>query len=168
MNSRRILAGAILAAAAIAIVPVRSLMADTAGTETARLGPAGHGPWGPERVFEKLGLTPAQEQSVQGILAAQRPALKNLHEQIRANLQKLHQLSPDDPNYAATATQVSQATGALTTQAIAAGSDLRAQLFAVLDPGQKAKLLAMEAKMRARFEGHARHWRDRGPPPPGP
>jgi Spy/CpxP family protein refolding chaperone len=176
---RNLLAGGLLAAAALATAAGAAPAAadDASSPPPPPPGPhgwAGHGPghhgFGPERIFSKLGLTADQQQSVDAILAAKRPDLKSLHQQMRANSLKLWQTKPDDPNYAETVAEVSQANAALTTQQITMMADLRAQLYGVLTQPQKVQLAALEAKMQARMQQHGMrgHPPGAGGPPPGP
>jgi Spy/CpxP family protein refolding chaperone len=175
---RFLLAGSLLAAAALATA---AGAAPAAADEASSAPPpppgphgwGGHGPrhhgWGPQRLFSKLGLSADQQQSVEAILAAKRPELKSLHQQMRANSQKLWQTKPDDPNYAGTVAEVSQANAALLTQQITMTADLRAQLYGVLTQPQKTQLAALEAQMRAHMQERFKHGHPPGaggPPPP--
>jgi periplasmic protein CpxP/Spy len=170
-----LLAASLLATATLA-AGAAPAVADDASTAPPPPGPhgwAGHGPgrhgFGAERIFSKLGLTADQQQSVEAILAAKRPDLKGVHEQMRANSLKLGQTKPDDPNYAGTVAEVSQANAALMTQQITLRADLRAQLYGVLTQPQKIQLAALEATMRARMQQHGMHGHPPGaggPPPP--
>ena len=141
--------------------------APAAAMEPMHGGQPGH--FGPQHMYEKLGLSATQKSSSDAVFAAKGPALKNLHEQIRTNMEKLHQISPDDPGYSATISQLAQANGSLTTQLISAEADMRAQVFAILTPAQRTQLKAMEAKMRdhmrEEMKGEAGHWGHHGPPP---
>ncbi len=119
---------------------------------------------GPEQMFEQLGLSADQKARVDAIMAAQGPALKNLHEQMRTNMEKLHSTKPDDPNYGALVSQVAQTNGSLMTQAISAQGDMHARLYAILTPAQRTQLEQMQAKMCEHMKDGAGHWRHHPPP----
>ena len=124
-------------------------------------------------MFHMLELSDQQRQSMRSIMETAGPDMKSLHQQMRANAEKLHRITPDDKNYASVLAQVSGDNGKLTTQMIAKKADLRAKLYAVLTPEQKTKLAAMKAKWRE-HEHEPMHHGPRGDgksgdmPPPAP
>jgi Spy/CpxP family protein refolding chaperone len=165
MNSiRNSIAAALMALGVVSMLPATAAVAAAPPPDA---GPGMHGDHhrGPERMFEKLGLSADQKAKVDAIMAAKGPALKNLHEQMRTNMEKLHSIKPDDPNYSALVSQVAQSNGALTTQAISAQGDMHAQLYAVLTPAQRTQLQEMQSKMHDRMKEGGKHWGHR--PPPG-
>ena len=161
---------AILAAGMISIASA----ADAAPPEPMGAMHEGHawheGHFGPQRLYEKLGLSVEQKTKTDAVFAAKGPMLKDLHEQMEANMEKLHQISPDDPNYGATVSRLAQANGSLMTQMISAHGDMRAQLFAILTPAQRTQLAVMESKMHEHMRNHMKGGAGRsghdGPPPP--
>jgi len=168
---RTFVAGTLAAGAALVAISLplatagaASPATDNAATATADAPSAGwhggHHGWGPARLYAQLGLNVEQQASVKSILAAAGPGLKSLHQQIRANSMKLRQTSPDDPNYASIANEVSQTHGTLSTQLVAHMADVRSQLYAILTPEQKTQLAALEAKWKA---NGARRWGSPGP-----
>jgi periplasmic protein CpxP/Spy len=147
-------AGAVLTAAA-------GMSAASAADEAATAPPAptepqGHG-WhhhrGPWHLLGKLGLSAAQKEQIKGIMTAAGPQMKSLHEQMHANMQKLQQTQPTDPNYTSIASQVSQTHGSLSAQAMTQRAEIRSQVFKVLTPAQQTQLTALEAQMRAHKHG---------------
>ncbi len=164
MNALRAgLAAAILASSWTAIGP--SFAADSPVPGGPRIGgPRDSGPMR-ERIYEKLNLTADQKSKVDAIFDSQGASLKSLHEQIHGNMQRLHAVKPDDPNYATTVSDVSQANGSLTSQAITAEADLRAKVYAVLTPAQRTQLEAMETRMHERMRNGG-GWHHGPPPPP--
>ncbi|MGO8976505.1 MAG: Spy/CpxP family protein refolding chaperone [Steroidobacteraceae bacterium] len=166
---RTFVAGTLAAAAALVAIslPLATAGAASPATDNAATANAptagpygGHHGWGLAHLYAKLGLTVEQQASVKSILAAAGPGLKSLHQQIRANTMKLRQTSPDDPNYASIANEVSQTHGTLSTQLVAHMADVRSQLYAILTPEQKMQLAALEAKWKA---NGARRWGGHGP-----
>jgi periplasmic protein CpxP/Spy len=171
---RIFVAGALVSGAAVVAASLPLAIAGAApqavdGTEAPSTpgggmgyGHHGHRPgWGLAHLYSKLGLSADQQASVKSILDAARPGLKNLHQQMRANSLKLRQTTPDDPNYASVAAEVSQTHGTLSTQLVSQMADVRSKLYAVLTPAQKTQLAALEAKWQA---NGAKRW-ERGPAP---
>ena len=157
---------ALLAGSAFAAAPANPSPAPPPGMH------AGHGEHGPQHLFDKLGLSADQKARVDAVFQSKGTQVKDLHEKMRANMDKLHQAKPDDPNYAALVSQVAQDNGALTTQAISAMGDMHAQLYAVLTPAQRKQFEQMQTKMHERMKEHG--WRrgprghGEGPPMMGP
>jgi Spy/CpxP family protein refolding chaperone len=145
--------GAMLAAAAFSTVD-----AQDATTAPAPPPPGAHG-WhhhhGPWHMLSKLGLSDQQKAQVKTIFTNARPQMQSLHQQIRANQQKLQQTQPTDANYSSIASQVSQTHGSLSAQMMAQQADVRAQIFKVLTPAQQTQLATLEAQMRARKQAWA-------------
>ena len=152
-------------AAALMALGAASMLPATAALAAPPPPDAGDHQRGPERMFEKLGLSADQKAKIDAIMAAKGPAMKSLHEQMRTNMEKLHSTKPDDPNYTALVSQIAQANGSLTTQEISAQGDMHAQLYAVLTPAQRTQLQAIQAKMHDRMKQGGKHWGHR--PPPG-
>jgi periplasmic protein CpxP/Spy len=105
------------------------------------------GPW---HLLGKLNLSADQKQQVKDIMTAARPQMQSLHEQMHANMLKLQQTKPTDPNYSSVASQVSQTHGALAAQALTQHAEMRAQIFKILTPEQQTELATLEAQMGAR------------------
>jgi len=148
-------AGALLTAASS--VSVASAADDTT---TAPPPPPGaqepHG-WhhhgGPWHLLSKLNLSADQKAQVKTIMTAARPQMESLHQQMRANMLKLQQTAPTDPNYATITSQVSQAHGSLQAQMLTQHAEIRSQVFKVLTPAQQAQLSTLEAQMQAHKHG---------------
>jgi periplasmic protein CpxP/Spy len=160
----RVIAGGLLACMAMVVAagPVAAAVADAPGAPAD--APPVHG-WHHHHgdgaaMFRRLGLTDAQRASMKSILEAARPAIKDLHEQMRANFKLLQQTTPDDSNYAQVAARVGQENGALTTQLINARSKVFSQCYALLAPDQKSHLAELQAKHAKWMDEHKR------PPPP--
>jgi len=111
-----------------------------------------------DKIGQELGLTPEQHQTIQGLFQQAKPGFEQLHKQMRANAELLAKTRPDDNAYQTVVANVSQSTSEITAQLVLQGSQLRAQIFAVLTPEQKTKLAGIEARMKDHFDG-------RGHPP---
>jgi Spy/CpxP family protein refolding chaperone len=144
---------ALTGAAGISIAGAADAAGDAAAAAQA---PAGHQGWhhGPWRLLGKLDLNAAQNQQVKEILAAARPQMQSVHEQMQANSLKLQQTKPTDPNYASIAAAASQTHGSLSAQMMTQRADIRAQVFKVLTPAQQTQLAALEAEMQAKRQAH--------------
>jgi periplasmic protein CpxP/Spy len=159
MNSiRKLLAGSLLAAGALAAsaagISIAAAADDAAVTPPPPGGPHGgpHG-WhhrGPGRLLSKLNLTDAQKAQVKTIMTNAGPQMKSIHEQMRANSLKLRQTQPNDANYANVVSEVSQANAGLHSQMTTQRAEVRASVFKVLTPAQQQQLAALEAQMQER------------------
>jgi Spy/CpxP family protein refolding chaperone len=88
-------------------------------------------------------------------MTAAKPEMQSLHQQMRANMQKLQQTQPSDANYSTIASQVSQTHGSLSAQMMTQQANVRAQIFKVLTPAQQTQLATLQAQMAARREAAA-------------
>jgi protein CpxP len=160
MKSIRNLLTATLLTAGAALTAATSMSiasaADEAATTPTPPPPGAHG-WhhhrGPWHLLGKLDLSAAQKEQIKGIMTAARPQMQSLHEQMKANMLKLQQTKPTDPNYTSIASQVSQTHGSLSAQAMTQRAEVRAQVFKVLTPEQQTQLATLEAQMQARKHG---------------
>jgi Spy/CpxP family protein refolding chaperone len=155
MKSIRNLLTATLLTAGAVLTAATSMSIASAADEATTTPPAAPGPhgWhhgrGPWHLLGKLGLSATQKQQVKDIMAAARPQMQSLHEQMQANSLILRQTQPTDPNYAGIASKVSQTHGSLSAQMMTQHADVRAQVFNVLTPAQRTQLAALEAQMPA-------------------
>jgi Spy/CpxP family protein refolding chaperone len=149
---RNLLAGSLMAAAALATTATGISVATAADDTAPAPGPhgwhhhAGH-------LLSKLNLTSDQQASVKAIMANAGPQMKSIHQQMRANSLKLQNTQPNDPNYANVVAEVTQANGALHSQMISQQAEVRAQVFKVLTPAQQTQLQALQAQRQSRWQG---------------
>jgi periplasmic protein CpxP/Spy len=168
MNSiRKLLAGSMLAAGALATAAASISIATAAAADPATTTPPaggmggwhhhhrhGHGHW----MLSKLNLTDAQKAQVKSIMTAAGPQMKSIHQQMHANSMKLSQMAPNDGAYAAAVQEVSQADGALHAQMITQREQVRASVFKILTPPQQQQLAAMKAEMQAKMQARQQAW----------
>jgi Spy/CpxP family protein refolding chaperone len=159
MKSIRNLLTATLLTAGAVLTAAAGMSIASAQTMTAQpTPPPGPHEWhhhrGPWHLLGKLGLSDAQKAQIKALMTAARPQMQSLREQMHANMLKLRQTQPSDPNYAGIASQVSQAHGSLSAQMVTQHANLRAQVFKVLTPAQQTQLAALEAQMQARMQAH--------------
>jgi len=125
-------------------------------TTTPPAAPSGHHGWhhhrGPWHLLSKLDLSDAQKTQIKSIMTAAKPEMQSLHQQMRANMQKLEQTQPSDANYSTIASQVSQTHGSLSAQMMTQRANVRAQIFKVLTPAQQTQLATLRAQMAARWQ----------------
>jgi periplasmic protein CpxP/Spy len=150
---RTLLAGSLLASAALALAAT-SISIATAADDTAAAAPAAPGPYGwhhhHAHLLSKLNLTAEQQASVKAIMSNAGPQMKSIHQEMRANSLKLQSTQPNDPNYANVVAEVTQANGSLHSQMISQQAAVRAQVFKVLTPAQQTQLAALQAQMHSR------------------
>ncbi len=156
-------------AALLAVVVLGAAAIAAAGDEKHENGWSGHehGP-GSDAMFgagffgadiarmgDQLGLSAEQRQSIKGIFDAARPQMQAMRESMRVQADKLRGTQPDDPNYATVVAQVSQSAAELASKMVTDGSQLRSQVYGLLNKEQKAKLPQIEAQMREQhFQRH--------------
>jgi len=166
-SNRNLLAGSLLASAALWAAATSISVATAADEATTAAPPApGAHAWhhhhGAGHLLAKLNLSAEQQASVKTIMANAGPQMKSIHQEMRANSLKLRQTQPNDPNYANVVAQVTQANGSLHSQMITQKEAVRAQVFKVLTPAQQTQLAALQSQMQAQMQ--ARMQSRRGPP----
>jgi periplasmic protein CpxP/Spy len=169
MNSiRKMLAGSLLAAGALAVTAAGISIATAADTGATTTPPAdgngggwhhhhhhhGRGHW----MLAKLNLSDAQKAQVKSIMTAAGPQMRSIHQQMHANSMKLSQMAPNDAGYPATVAEVSQANASLHAQMITQREQVRASVFKILTPAQQQQLAAMKAEMQAKMQAHQAAW----------
>ena len=161
MNSiRNLLAGSLLAAAALATAAASISIATAADDAAATLPPAEeHDGWHHHHrhadghwMLSKLNLSDAQKAQVKAIMSAAGPQMKSIHQEMRANSEKLSSTAPNDPSYASVVSEVSQANASLHAQMITQQEQVRASVFKLLTPAQQQQLAALKAEMQANMQ----------------
>ena len=105
-----------------------------------------------ERMTAELGLSADQQQRIKGIQEANRPAMQQLRQDLRATAERLRRVQPDDPAYASVVAEGSRRAGELTARMVQDAAQLRAQVWQVLTPEQRVKMAAKQAERRARMQ----------------
>jgi protein CpxP len=108
----------------------------------------GFGKRGGGMMLRGLDLTEEQKTQIKAIRQASRESMKPLHEQMKANRQKLAQLSESGTFDEAQVQAIAAEHGQLSAQMLVAREKVKAQIFNVLTPEQKAKA----AEMKAQFQ----------------
>ncbi len=124
----------------------------------ALAGPHGVGPHGGPDLARMLGhmsaeldLSAEQRETVRRALEARRDEIRTLHGQLRANHRELRDLDPTDPGYQTLANSLAQRQGELTTRMALLRSETHAEVMAVLEEDQQARLMEMRAERMARM-----------------
>jgi Spy/CpxP family protein refolding chaperone len=151
MKSIRNLLWPTLLTAGAALTAAAGMSAASAADEAAapRTAQGWHHHGGPWHLLSQLNLSASQKQQIKDIMTTAHPQMQSLHEQMHANMQKLQQTAPTDPNYSSIASQVGQTHGSLAAQALSQRAEVRAQVFKVLTPAQQSQLTTLEAQMRS-------------------
>lgn len=118
-----------------------------------RFGDHGHrGHHGMHEAFAKLNLTDAQKASIKQITQASREQNKGQWQALRTQREAFEQMTPDQVGYQAAAARLAQAEGQATQTRIEQRAKVKAQVYAVLTPAQKAQLATMRSEREARRE----------------
>jgi Spy/CpxP family protein refolding chaperone len=113
-----------------------------------------------DHMTAELDLTAEQREAVRETLESRREETRSLHEELRANHRELRNLDPEDPNYQTLANTLAQRRGELTSRMTLLRSQTHADIMALLDDEQQAKLAGMRAERmtqmaeRRQFPGH--------------
>jgi Spy/CpxP family protein refolding chaperone len=99
-------------------------------------------------ILRQLDLTTEQKTKVESIDGAARPQMESLAKSTRENMVQLMSTSPQDPGYAAL--EENAKSNALAH--IKLISDTQTQIYAVLTPEQQAKIPAIVAAEKAKWE----------------
>jgi Spy/CpxP family protein refolding chaperone len=170
---RNLLTATLVTAGAVLTAAAGMSMASAADDATTTQPPGPHEPGpheghhheGPWHLLGKLGLNATQKQQIKDIMTAAHPQMESLHQQMHANMLKLQQTKPTDPNYTTIVSQVSQTHGSLSAEMLTQHAEVRAQVFKVLTPAQQTQLGTLEAQMQA--HKHGAWGGPRGPNPDG-
>jgi len=157
MKSIRNLLTATLLTAGVLLTAATGVSAASAADAAAGAPPPGnpgrHHHGGPWHLLSKLDLNASQKQQIKSIMTAAHPQMESLHERMHANMLKLQQTKPTDPNYTSIVSQASQTHGSLSAQMLTQHAEVRAQVFKVLTPAQQTQLATLEAERQAHKHG---------------
>jgi Spy/CpxP family protein refolding chaperone len=123
-------------------------------------GPGGshggpHGGWHGHRqgqfmAFKKLNLSDAQRSSIKQIMQSSFAATKSQRQALSQQRQAFESMTPDQVGYQSAAASLAQAAGSATQARVQQMAKVRAQVYAVLTPAQKAELATMKTQREAR------------------
>lgn len=129
-------------------------------------GPAGHGPAGMQHHgwrghghghgfgmgFHGLDLTDAQRTSIRQIMKDSFARNQPQRQALRQQRDAFQSMTPDQVGYQAAAARLAQTEADATRVRVQQQADVRAKIYAVLTPQQKAKMATMRADRQARME----------------
>ncbi|MGD9561307.1 MAG: Spy/CpxP family protein refolding chaperone [Pyrinomonadaceae bacterium] len=126
----------------------------TQDNEHADRGRRGHHRGGFGMMFRGLGLTEDQKAKMKELRSASHTNLKPTFEALRANRQKMKELTANGAFDEAQVTAIANDQASLSAKLIVERHRMKAQFFSILTDDQKAKLAEIEAK---RSEGRKAH-----------
>jgi periplasmic protein CpxP/Spy len=133
---------------ALATVAMAAPVGQDAGMHHGRHG-HGHGH---DMAFRKLDLTDAQRASIKQIMHASFAQNKTQWTALRQQRSAFESMTPDQVGYQAAAARLAQAEGDATRVRVQQKATVRAQIYALLTPTQKAKMATMNTERQARRE----------------
>jgi Spy/CpxP family protein refolding chaperone len=107
---------------------------------------------GQDMAFRKLDLTDAQRASIRQIMHASFAQNKTQWTALRQQRGAFESMTPDQVGYQAAAARLAQAEGDATRVRVQQKASVRAQIYALLTPAQKAKMATLKAEKQARRE----------------
>lgn len=102
--------------------------------------------------FRKLDLTDAQRASIKQIMHANFAQNKTQWAALRQQRRAFESMTPDQVGYQAAASRLAQAEADATRVRVQQKATVRAQIYALLTPAQKAKMATMKTERQARRE----------------
>lgn len=112
--------------------------------------------------LQGLELRSEQRAAIQAIVERYRTRAWELSNQGTEARERFTATLPDDPAYADATAAAAEAAAAIVAEGVRLMSELRAEVFAVLDPVQQQRLKEQSAKAERRWE----EWRERHRAPP--
>jgi len=100
--------------------------------------------------FQKLNLTDAQRASIKQIMHSSFAQNKTQRQALRQQRSAFESMTPDQVGYQAAAASLAQAEAAATQVRVQQKATVRAQIYAVLTPTQKAQMATMKLAKQAR------------------
>jgi periplasmic protein CpxP/Spy len=133
---------------ALATVAMAAPAGQDAGMQQSRHG-HGHGH---DMGFRKLDLTDTQRASIKQIMHASFAQNKTQWTALRQQRDAFESMTPDQVGYQAAAARLAQAEADATRVRVQQKATVRAQIYALLTPAQKAKMTTMKTEKQARRE----------------
>jgi Spy/CpxP family protein refolding chaperone len=107
---------------------------------------------GQDMGFKKLNLTDAQRASIKQIAHSSFAQNKTQWQALRQQRSAFESMTPDQVGYQAAAASLAQAEADATRVRVQQKATVRAQIYAVLTPAQKAQMATMKQEKQARRE----------------
>ena len=100
--------------------------------------------------FKKLGLTDAQRSSIKQIMKASFAANRTQRKALAQQRTAFETMTPDQVGYQAAASNLAQVKGDAMRTRVLQQANVRAQVYAVLTPTQKAELATLQTQRQVR------------------
>lgn len=140
-------------ASALAIGTTAAMAAPGAGgPHSSGHGWHGHHGHSQMMMLHKLDLSDAQKASVKQIISTHRTQNKAPREALRKQRAAFESMTPNQVGYQAAAARLAQAEGQATQARVQQKANLRAQIYAVLTPEQRAQSATLKTQAQARRE----------------
>ena len=144
----------------IAIIALAVLATGVMFAVAQRSGDDKKGGWGGRgghhrggMMLRGLDLTDEQKAKVEEIMEAEKTKVQPVFAALKANREKLHDLTANGAFDEAQVTALAGEQGDLSAQLIVEKERVKSQIFAILTDEQKAQAAEMRAKMKDRFKG---------------
>ena len=131
---------------ALATLAVAAPAGQNAGMHQGRHS-HGHGH---EKDFSKLDLSDTQRASIKQIMQTSHAQNRTQWETLRQQRSAFESMTPDQVGYQAAAARLAQAEGDATRVRVQQKATVRVQIYAVLTPTQKAKMVTLKTQKQAR------------------
>ncbi|MBU3673034.1 MAG: periplasmic heavy metal sensor [Sinobacteraceae bacterium] len=103
-----------------------------------------------QRLADDLQLTPQQRGKITEHVATHGPEMRRIATDMAGQSRALRELNPADPKFTAAVNEASKRMGDLSAQLVRQGGELRAKVWQVLTPEQRAKADARQQQMKQR------------------
>jgi Spy/CpxP family protein refolding chaperone len=120
-----------------------------------------------QRLADDLQLTPQQRGKITEHVATHGPEMRRLAAEMAKQSRALRELNPADGKFTAAVNEASKRMGDLSTQMVRQGGELRAKVWQVLTPEQRAKADSRQQQMKQRRMEMRERRERRGPGPQG-
>jgi Spy/CpxP family protein refolding chaperone len=116
-----------------------------------------------QRLADDLQLTPQQRGKITEHVATHAPEMRRLATEMARQSRALRELNPADGKFNATVNEAAKRMGDLSAQLVRQGGEMRAKVWQVLTPEQRAKADERQQQMKQRRLEMRERWERRGP-----
>ena len=120
-----------------------------------------------QRLADDLQLTPQQRGKITEHVATHGPEMRRLAAEMAKQSRALRELNPADSKFSTAVGEAAKRMGDLSAQMVRQGGELRAKVWQVLTPEQRAKADARQQQMKQRRMEMRERRERRGPGPQG-
>jgi len=116
-----------------------------------------------QRLADDLQLTPQQRGKITEHVATHAPEMRRLATEMARQSRALRELNPADGKFNAAVNEAAKRMGDLSAQLVRQGGEMRAKVWQVLTPEQRAKADERQQQMKQRRLEMRERWERRGP-----